>query len=128
LRSQRLEFLALFEEQFELDFRIGGVILGPTGREGLAVFGHREGVDGEEHEKVMVAQRGNSGTSGQLQADGHRLTAEAGEERTRPSADRLRHVFQDSGFSGIATSRLQTDRVGGIRPVDADTRGEFLHR
>jgi hypothetical protein len=128
LRGQRLQFIAVFEKQFELEFRIGGVILGPTGREGLAIFGYRECVDGEEHEKGVVAQRRNKGPFGQLQADGERPTAEAGAERTRPSVDRLRRVCQDTGFPGVGTSRLQTDRVGGIRPVDADKSGEFLHR
>ena len=57
LRTQLLEFIAVFDEQFELEFRIRGVILRPTWREGFAVFGHCQRVDGEQHQKVMGAGR-----------------------------------------------------------------------
>jgi hypothetical protein len=111
LRGEDLEFVPVFEQQFELEFRIGGVILGSAGREGFAVCGHRQRVDGEEHQKVMGAQRGHQGPCGQLQADGDRPPAEAVAERARPRADRLRRVRQHTGFSGVGTRDLRTDRV-----------------
>ena len=117
LRGQRWEFIAMFEEPFELEFRIGGVILGPTGREGLANFGHRERVYGEEHEKVIVAQRRNKGTLGRLQQQ-HEPTPEAGAERTRPSIDRL------SVCSKALASRLPVpaDGIHMARVASAQSR------
>src|ERR671925_340913 len=104
LRGQRLQSLARCEEPCALECRLGGVILGPTGREGLAILGHRERVDGDAPEQVVVAPRRNQGPCGQLQADGDQPTAEAGAERTRPSVDRLRRVCYDTGFPGVGTS------------------------
>jgi hypothetical protein len=128
LRGEHLECITVFEESFALEFRIRGVILGSTGCEGLTVFGHRERVDGEEPQKVMGTSSRNKRTWGQLEADGHRLTAEAGAERTRPGVDRLGRVFHHTEFPGVGASRLQTDRVCGIRPVEADKRRACLYR
>ena len=111
MRGEHLEFVTMFEEQFELEFRIRGVVLRPTGCEGLAVFGHGMRVDGEQHQKVMSAEGGYQGTFRQLQADGDRPPAEALAEHAGPSADGLGCVCQQTGFPGIRTRDLQTHSV-----------------
>jgi hypothetical protein len=55
VRSQHLQCIAVVEEPFELHFGIRGGILSPPRREGCAVFGHRQRVDGEPHQAVMRA-------------------------------------------------------------------------
>jgi hypothetical protein len=76
LRLQRLQLVAMGEEQFELEFGIGRVIFGAAGRQGLTIPRQCQRIDGKEDEKVIRAQGGNNGTFGEFEADGNQSTAE----------------------------------------------------
>ena len=54
-RIERLQLVAMGQQQFELELGIGGIVFGPTGREGLAIPRQRQWVEGKEDQKVMLA-------------------------------------------------------------------------
>ena len=76
LRLQRLQRVAMGEEQCELECGIGGVIFGAAGRKGLTLPRQCQRIDGKEDEKVIRAQGGNHGPFGEFEADGNKSTAE----------------------------------------------------
>jgi hypothetical protein len=55
LGLQGLELVTVFEEAFDLECRIGRVVLGSAGGKRCAVLGHGERIDGKEHEEIIVA-------------------------------------------------------------------------
>ena len=90
LRLERLQLVAMGEQQFELECGIGGVVFGPAGGEGFAIPRQRQGIDGKEHQKVIRAQGGDNGAFVEFQADGNGLAVE-------PRAQRLTHASIASG-------------------------------
>ena len=61
LRLERLQLVAMGEEQFELEVSVRGVVFGPAGGEGFAIPCQRQGIDREEDLKVILAQGGDQG-------------------------------------------------------------------
>src|SRR5437879_6341669 len=51
---ERLQLVAMGAQQCELECGIGGGIFGPTGRKGFAVARQRQGVEGEEDQKILL--------------------------------------------------------------------------
>ena len=56
LGLQGLKLITVFEEEFELQFRIGGVVFSSARDKRFAVPGHGERIDGKEHKEIIVAQ------------------------------------------------------------------------
>ncbi len=52
---QGLELVTVFQEECDLECRIGGVVLGSARGKRVAVPGHRERMDGKEHEEILCA-------------------------------------------------------------------------
>ena len=75
--------------QLELQLRITGVVLGTAGCERLAVTGQRQGVDGKEHQTVVLLQGSDNGTFVQLQSNGDRFALEALAQGSDPFVDGL---------------------------------------
>ena len=84
LRFQGLQLVAVAQEDLERDFRIRGIGLGMTWLEGLAVFCQRCRIDREEHEEIILLQRIDQRTSGNLKTHRHRFAIEALSEGAGP--------------------------------------------
>ena len=54
LGGERGELVAVFEEELDLEFGIGGVIFGPARGKRFAVLRHGERIDGKEHEEIIL--------------------------------------------------------------------------
>jgi hypothetical protein len=76
LRLERLELVAMGEQQCELECGVGGVVFGPARGEGFARLRQRQGMDREEDEKVLLAQGGDNGAFVEFATEGHGLTVE----------------------------------------------------
>jgi len=77
LRLERLQRVAMCEQELEWEGGVRGSILRAAGGESLAVPGEGERMDGEQDEARVLAQRGNTGPLMELQAYGDGVTAEA---------------------------------------------------
>ena len=55
------ELVAVFEQEFDLEFGIGGVIFGPARGKCFAVLGHGERIDGKEHEEIILCSADTMG-------------------------------------------------------------------
>jgi hypothetical protein len=88
------ELVAMFQEDFDLEFGIGGVIFGPARGKGFAVLGYGERVDGKEHEEIIGAQRRYERPFIELQAHSDGLTVEARPEGLDPGVNRFRTMFK----------------------------------
>ena len=76
LRRERLQLVAMGEQQFELECGIRGVVFGPAGCEGFAIPRQRQGVEREENQKVILTQGGDNGAFVEFETDGHGLAVE----------------------------------------------------
>ncbi len=128
LGFQRRERIAMFEQEFELELSVGGIVLGMAGCEGFTVSCEREGIDGKEHEEVVLAQRIDEGAFVEFETDGNRLSLEALAQGTHPLIDGFWRVYKDTELACLRASRLQADIVFGNSPVDADERRKCIRR
>ena len=76
LRLERLQLVAMGEQQFELECGVRGVVFGPAGCEGFAIPRQRQGVEREENQKVILTQGGDNGAFVEFETDGHGLAVE----------------------------------------------------
>ena len=100
------ELVAVFEEEFDLEFGIGGVIFGPARGKRFAVLGHGERIDGKEHEEIILAQRGHDGPFIEFQAHGDGLAVEPRAQGLDPRVDRFRTVFEAQKLPVARCQRL----------------------
>src|SRR5438094_913520 len=77
LRGVGFQLVAVAQEQFQSELRVGGIRLGVTRRERLAVFRQRGRMNREEHQKIVLLQSVDERSLGELQAYRHRLAAKA---------------------------------------------------
>jgi hypothetical protein len=122
------QLVTVFEEQFDLECGVGRVIFGPARGTRFAVLGHGEGIDGKEHEELILAQRRHDGPFLAFQAHGKRRTVEPRTQALDPRVDHLRSVVEAQQLPVRRAAGLSTDIVFGIRPVEADTRRKCLCR
>ena len=57
LRIERLQLVAMGEQQFELEFGVGGVIFGPAGGKGFAIPCQGQGIDRERARESHTCAR-----------------------------------------------------------------------
>ena len=119
LRLERLENIAVMEEQLQGVFRIGGIILCSTGFESLAVLRQCGRVDWKEYEEIVLLQRIDDGSFGQFQCHGDGAT-ETLVHRGSPFLDAVHGMWELTKFSLLAVGGLQTNVVLGVRPIDAN--------
>jgi hypothetical protein len=120
LGAERGELVAVFEEDLDLEFGIGGVIFGPARGKRFAVPGHGERIDGEEHEEIIVAQRGHDGSFLEFQAHRDGLSVEARAEGLDPGVNLFRTMFEAQKLTLCSASGLEADIVFRISPVEAN--------
>ena len=109
---------AMGEEEFELEFRIRGVVFGPAGRQGLTIPRQRQGIDREEDEKVIRAQGGDQGPFGTFEAESHGVAVKPRTQGGAPRVDSLGRVRKLEALALCRASRLEASIMCGIRLVD----------
>src|SRR5262249_10053944 len=114
------KLVAMFEEDLDLEFGIGGVILGPARGKRFTVLGHGEWIDGKEHEEIIGAQRGHDRPFREFQAHSDGLSVEARAESLDPGINLFRAMFKTQKLSLRDASGLEADIVFRISPVEAN--------
>lgn len=74
---------------------------GAPGRERPTVLRQRAGVDREDHEDVVLEERGHDGAVRELEAHGDALAGEAGAQPVSPLLYGFRSVLDDRGLAGV---------------------------
>jgi hypothetical protein len=128
LRGEGLKFVAMGAQELELEFGVRGAVLGVAGREGFAISREGEGVNGKEHEAVILPQRGDEGALVEFETDGHGLLLESRAQGAHPLIDGVWLVSEDTELTFLRASCLQADMVCGISPVDADEGRKLCYR
>ena len=119
LGFQRAEFGGVVAGQFQEDPGVGQVVTGPGGREGAAIAGAGDGVDGINRQPGILDQGVDDGAAAGLDGQGHRASAEAFFQVAQPGVERLGRVGQGA-FFGRPGAVLQDEGVGVVAPVQAD--------
>jgi len=114
------ELVAVCEEEFDLEFGIGGVVFGPAGSQRFTGRSQGERIDGKEPEEILWAQCGHHGAFLAFQADGKRLAVAPRAQGADPRINRFRAVREDQKLSSCRASGLEADIVCAIRPVEAN--------
>jgi len=126
LRLARLPLGALGAPELEVACGVRGIILGAAGGERLAVPCAGAGSDGAQDEDRVWAQRGNPGPLSELQAYGAGVTAAALAQGPAPGIDGFRGRVEATGLAYGGASGLETERLLGLGPVDADECSTWL--
>jgi hypothetical protein len=128
LGLQGRERIAMLQQDFELELGVGRVVLGVAGCEGFTIPGECKRIDGKAHEVVVRSERVDNRTLVEFETDGDRLSLERRAQGTHPRIDSFWRVRKDAELACLGASRLQTDIVCGISPVEADERRKFIRR
>ena len=115
-----LQRVTMGQQQFEWEFGIGGVVFGPAGGEGVAIARQHQRIDGEEDEKVILAQGGDKRPCVKFEADSHGLAVEPRAQRDDPCVNGLGRVLELKALPFGGASSLEAPLMFGIRPVDPD--------
>ena len=126
LGAQWCELVAVFEEDLDLEFGIGGVIFGTAWGKRFTVFGHGERIDGKEHEEIIVAQRGHNGPFREFEADSDGLSFESRAEGLNPGVNLFRTMFKAQKLTLFGASGLEADIVFCISPVEANKGRKYF--
>ena len=94
LGAERGELVAVFEEDFDLEFGIGGVVFRTARGKRFAVLGHGERIDRKEHEEIIGAQRGHDRPFREFQAHSDGLSVESCAEGLDPGVNLFRTIFK----------------------------------
>jgi hypothetical protein len=106
LGGQRGERVAVFEEAFDLELGIGGVVFGPAGGQRFTVLRQGARMDGEAHEEIIWAQGGDNGPVIQLKTPSNGLSVEPRAQGLDPRVDRFRAVLEHQQLSSLRASGL----------------------
>jgi hypothetical protein len=121
LRREGEQLVARGQQEVELEFGISGIVFGPAGRKGCAIPRPHERLDGEEDEKVILAQGGAQGTLVEFEADSKRLAVEPCAPRGAPRVNGLRRGLELKALPFGGASRLETPIMFRIGPVAPNT-------
>jgi hypothetical protein len=106
LRGEWGEFVAVCEDELDLECGIGGVVFRLARGKRFAVSGHGERIDGKEHEESIVAQRGHDGPLIAFQAHRDGWAIEARAPGLDPGIDHFRAVFKAQQLPSFSTGGL----------------------
>jgi hypothetical protein len=128
LGPQGLQLVPVLEKEFDLEFRIGGVVFGSARDKRFAVPGHGERIDGKEHQKIILAQCRHDGPFVEFQAHRDRVSVESRAQGLDPRVDGFRAVCEAQERTPRSASGLSAAIVFGIRPIEPDKGGKFFLR
>jgi hypothetical protein len=111
------------KKQLEGEFGIARIVLCTTRREGLAILGEEGGLDGEEHEDVVLEKRGDDGALSELQGDRDGGATETLAQLLSSLPDGDGAMLQNRAFALLLTRDVKADVVLLVGPVDADKGG-----
>src|SRR5262249_21171925 len=94
------------------------VVFGPAEGEGFAIARQRQRINGEEDEKVILAQGGDKRPFVQFEADRHGLAVEPRAQRGDPRVNGLGRVLELKALPSGGASSLEAPIMSGISPVD----------
>ena len=117
------ELVAVFDEQFPDQAGVDRVGFGAAGGKGIAVALGGGGIDGVEHQKLILHQCVQQRAAGLFQADGDGAAAEAAPQPRDKLGEGLGRVRDLGLFRHGRIGRAQADRVFLVGPVDADDGG-----
>ncbi len=126
LGSKRVEPFGVREQQLENELGVGGVVLGAAGAEGLAVLGQGCGVDGEQHQEVVLAKRGHDGALVEFEREGDGFALKALAQIPGSLIDALRAVLEHRLFALRGACGLHANVVLGLGPIESDGGGEVV--
>src|SRR5215207_669368 len=124
-RASARQAILVLAEELEQEVGVVGIVLGAVGSEGLAETLQRARIHGEEHDEVVLHQRGDQRPALGFQADAHVPAAEALAQPRHPLGDSLGGLRDAACFSAAGTGLLEAEVVVVIGPVDPDSCGEF---
>jgi hypothetical protein len=125
---ERLQLIAMGQQQFELECGICGVVFGPAGGKGFTIPCQCQRIDGKEHQKVIRAQGGDNGPFVELEAYRNGVAIAPRAQRADPRVDGLGRVWEDEALSFGGACGLQADIMFALGPVETDEGRKFLVR
>jgi len=123
-----LEFVAMREQELELQFRVRGVIFRMTGSKGFAVLSQGTRIDGEQHQELVFPEGIDERAFVEFEAHRDRVSCEPLLEGMCPRIDGLWCVFETTELPCVVANGLYAQIVCGIGPIDAHEGGKFFLR
>lgn len=120
LGLQGLELVPMFQEECDLEFRLGGGVFGSARGKRFAVPGHGERIDGKEHEESIVTQRRHDGPLREVQAHRDGLSVASCAAGLAPGMNLCRALGKTQKRTVRRARGLAADIVFRISPVEAN--------
>jgi hypothetical protein len=95
------EFVAMREQELKLELRVSGIVLGVAGREGFAVLGQSQRIDGEQDEERVWTQGVDERAFVEFEAYRHRASCEPLLYGMCPRVDGLWFVLESTELPGV---------------------------
>ena len=126
LRLERLQRVAMGEEQCERECGSGGVVCGPARGAGGALPRQRQRLEGKADQKVIRAPGRDQRPVVAFEADRHGVAVEPEAERAAPRLDGCGGVLERAARAFGGARRLETHILCGSRPVEAHKGSKFV--
>jgi len=123
-----LECVAMREQELKLEFGVSGIVLGVAGREGFAVLGQGQRMDGEQDKKCVLTQGIDERAFIEFEAHGNGASFEPLSDGPCPRIDSLWCVLKHHELPVVAADGLSADLVFSIGPIDANEGGKRFVR
>jgi len=117
LRPERLQLVAMGEQQGKVEGSVRGGVFGPAGRAGVAIPRQPQGMDGAEAQQGLRAQGRDQRVFGARKTKGHGWTPAPRASRGAPRVNGLGGVRKLEGCPFYGVRRLEADIMVGLRPV-----------
>jgi hypothetical protein len=123
-----LEFVARLEQELKLQFGVSGIVLGVAGREGFAVLGQGQRIDGEQDQNCVLTQGLDERAVIAFEAHSHGASVEPLAYGTCPRIDGLWCVRKPHELPFVVADGLSADIVCRVGPIDANEGGKRFFR
>ena len=119
LGGEGLEFVAMLQQELQLQCSVRGVVFRMAGGEGFAVFGQGARMDREQHEECILTQGVDERTFVEFKAHRDGAACEPLLEGTCPRVDGLWFVVELTAFAGGRVNGVSADVVLSSSPINA---------
>ena len=114
------KLVAVLEEALDLECGVGGVVFRTARGKRCTVPREGEGIDGKEHEAIILAQCGDHRPCMQLKTHRNGLAVQPQAQGRDPRIDRFRAVLEDQALSSLSACGLEADIVFGVSSGEAN--------
>jgi hypothetical protein len=128
LGGEGLALVARLEQELKLEFGVSGIVLGVAARDGFAVLGQGQRIDGEPDQKFILTQGIDERACIAFEAHGNGASFEPLAYETCPLINGFWCVLEHHELPFVVVDGLSAAIVFRVGPIDANEGGKRFFR